>query len=110
ASVIGGDPGLRTGCKCAAIDATGTFLGAVTVYISQGDAQLARAKDDFLAFVRKFMPRAIAVGNGTGGREAEGFVKRTLGEAGLRPSADAAEAADTSAVRDPAARATAGAR
>ncbi len=83
ASVIGVDPGLRTGCKCAAIDATGKFLGTVTVYITQGDAQLANAKEDFLAFVTKFRPRAIAIGNGTGGREAEAFVKKTLAEAGL---------------------------
>ncbi|HSK03839.1 MAG TPA: Tex family protein, partial [Kofleriaceae bacterium] len=87
ASVIGVDPGLRTGCKCAAIDATGKFLGTVTVYITQGDAQLAKAKEDFLAFVQQFRPRAIAVGNGTGGREAEAFVKKTLAEAGLRPRA-----------------------
>ena len=85
ASVIGVDPGLRTGCKCAAIDATGKFLGTVTIYITQGDQQLAAAKEDFLAFVQRFSPRAIAVGNGTGGREAEAFVKKTLGEAGLRP-------------------------
>ncbi len=84
AAVIGVDPGLRTGCKCAAIDATGKFLGTVTVFITQGDAQLAKAKDDFLAFVQKFTPRAIAVGNGTGGREAEAFVKNCLGDAGLR--------------------------
>ncbi|MCW5807152.1 MAG: RNA-binding transcriptional accessory protein, partial [Deltaproteobacteria bacterium] len=84
ASVIGVDPGMRTGCKCAAIDATGKFLGTVTVYITQGDAQLARAKDDFIAFVRQFQPRAIAVGNGTGGREAEAFVKKALAEGGLR--------------------------
>src|SRR5262249_39748973 len=50
ASVIGVDPGLRTGCKCAAIDVTGKFLGTITIYISQGDAQLAKAKDDFVAF------------------------------------------------------------
>nr|MBA3539803.1 RNA-binding transcriptional accessory protein [Deltaproteobacteria bacterium] len=37
ASVVGVDPGLRTGCKCAAIDATGKFLGTVTVYVTQGD-------------------------------------------------------------------------
>ena len=84
ASVIGVDPGLRTGCKCAAIDATGKFLGTVTIYITQGDQQLAAAKEDFLAFVQRFGPRAIAVGNGTGGREAEAFVKKTLGDAGLR--------------------------
>jgi uncharacterized protein len=89
ASVLGVDPGLRTGCKCAAIDATGKFLGTVTIYISQGDAQLAKAKDDFIAFVREHKPRAIAVGNGTGGREAEAFVKKTLGDAGLREGPDA---------------------
>src|SRR5204863_2012272 len=89
AAVIGVDPGMRTGCKCAAIDATGKFLGTVTVYITQGDAQLAGAKDDFLAFVQKFKPRAIAVGNGTGGREAEAFVKKCLSDAGLREGPDA---------------------
>src|SRR5258706_9048148 len=98
AAVIGVDPGLRTGCKCAAIDATGKFLGTITVYIAQGDAQIAKAKEDFLAFVRRFAPRAIAVGNGTGGREAEAFVKRTLGEAGLR-AASAADAAASEAMR-----------
>ncbi|MDQ3369253.1 MAG: RNA-binding transcriptional accessory protein, partial [Myxococcota bacterium] len=89
ASVVGVDPGLRTGCKCAAIDATGKFLGTVTVYVTQGDAQLAKAKDDFIAFVQLHKPRAIAVGNGTGGREAEAFVKKALGDAGLREGADA---------------------
>jgi uncharacterized protein len=83
-SVIGVDPGLRTGCKCAAIDATGKFLGTITIYISQGEAQLAQAKEQFAAFVREHDPRAIAVGNGTGGREAEAFVKRTLADAGLQ--------------------------
>src|SRR5262249_33296447 len=68
------------GCKCAAIDATGKFLGTVTVYITQGDAQLAKAKEDFVAFVTKFPPRAIAVGNGTGGREAEAVVKKALAD------------------------------
>jgi competence ComEA-like helix-hairpin-helix protein len=98
AAVIGVDPGLRTGCKCAAIDATGRFLGTVTVYISQGDAQLAKAKDEFIAFVTRFAPRAIAVGNGTGGREAESFVKRALADAGLtgRVALSAADAATES--------------
>jgi uncharacterized protein len=90
ASVIGVDPGLRTGCKVAAIDATGKFLGTITIYISQGDAQAAKAKDDFVAFVTQHKPRAIAVGNGTGGREAEAFVKKALADAGLREGPDAA--------------------
>ncbi len=88
-AVLGVDPGVRTGCKCAAIDATGKFTGTVTVYISQGDAELAKAKDALLAVVREHAPQAIAVGNGTGGREAESFVKKALAEAGLREGPDA---------------------
>lgn len=82
--VIGVDPGLRTGCKCAAIAATGEFQETVTLYLSQGDAEKARAKDAFLAFVTKHAPRAIAVGNGTGGREAEVLLRSWLHEAGQR--------------------------
>jgi uncharacterized protein len=81
-AVIGVDPGLRTGCKCAAVSATGRYQDTITVFISQGDAQLARAKEDFLAFVTRHDPIAIAVGNGTGGREAEAFVRKLLTEAG----------------------------
>ncbi len=74
-AVIGVDPGLRTGCKCAAVDATGKFLGTVTVYITQGDAQSRRARRTSSRSSRSSRPRAIAVGNGTGG-EARGLVKK----------------------------------
>jgi uncharacterized protein len=79
-AVVGVDPGLRTGCKCAAIDATGKFLGTVTLFITQGEGQLAKARADLRAFLSAHPPRAIAVGNGTGGREAEAFVKQVLAE------------------------------
>ncbi|MCE9575582.1 MAG: RNA-binding transcriptional accessory protein, partial [Deltaproteobacteria bacterium] len=82
-SVVGVDPGLRTGCKCAAVDATGKFLETITIFISQGDAQMARAKEDLKAFLGRHKPMAIAVGNGTGGREAEAFVRKLLVEAGV---------------------------
>jgi uncharacterized protein len=80
--VIGVDPGLRTGCKCAAVSATGKFEDAITVFISQGDAQLAKAREEFLAFVERLQPAAIAVGNGTNGRETEAFVRKVLAAAG----------------------------
>jgi len=76
--VVGIDPGLRTGCKCVALDETGRFLGTVTLYLSQGSEAMARAAKDFLAFVAKFKPEAIAIGNGTGGRETEAFVRDLL--------------------------------
>ena len=83
-AVIGVDPGLRTGCKCAAVDATGKLLGHVTLFLTRGDAALAKAKKDLVAFVRAHRPVAVAVGNGTGGRETEAFVKAVLAEEGLR--------------------------
>ena len=79
--VVGVDPGLRTGCKCAAVDGTGRFLGHLTVYPHTADP--ARAARDFAAFVRAHRPDAVAVGNGTAGRETEAFARRALQEAGL---------------------------
>ena len=79
--VIGIDPGLRTGCKCAALDATGKFLDTVTIYLAQGGRSLMEAKIDLLRFIQKHRPEAIAIGNGTGGRETEAFVREALKQA-----------------------------
>jgi protein Tex len=80
-SVLGIDPGQRTGCKCAMVDGTGKLLEHVTIYLVQGDAKLADAKRVLLALLIKHKPRAIAVGNGTHGRETEAFVRDVLREA-----------------------------
>ncbi len=77
--VIGIDPGLRTGCKCVAIDATGKYLDTITIYPSQGSEQTRKAQIDLGSFIQKYKPSAIAVGNGTAGRETEAFVKSLLG-------------------------------
>jgi uncharacterized protein len=81
-AVIGIDPGVRTGCKCAAIAETGKYLDTVTIYLSQGDQSLTKAKVQLLAFVEKYKPWAIAVGNGTAGRETEAFVRQLLVDSG----------------------------
>ncbi|HUH02030.1 MAG TPA: Tex family protein [Kofleriaceae bacterium] len=80
-AVIGIDPGLRTGCKCVALDTTGKFLGNTTLYLVRGDAGVEAARAELVQFIGKFKPMAIAVGNGTGGRETEAFVKTVLREA-----------------------------
>ncbi len=79
--VVGVDPGLRTGCKCAAVDATGRFLGHVTVY-PHTESSPERAAAAFVEFVRRHGPAAIAVGNGTAGRETEAFARAALKAAG----------------------------
>ncbi len=83
-SVIGIDPGLRTGCKCVALDPTGTYKSSVVLNLCAGDFSLQKAKKDFLEFISIHHPEAIAIGNGTGGREAEAFVKKLLQEANLQ--------------------------
>jgi len=82
--IIGIDPGLRTGCKCVALDETGKFLDTCTIYPSQGERREIEAKVDVCKLVSKHRPYAIAVGNGTGGRETESFVRNVLKEAGVK--------------------------
>ena len=82
--VIGIDPGLRTGCKCAVVDGTGRFVTTVTLYLSQGARGEQEARELLVALVKKHQPMAIGVGNGTAGRETEAFVRRTLQDAGLK--------------------------
>lgn len=83
-SVIGIDPGIRSGCKCVAVDSTGKFLDTVTIYPSQGDRSEERARHDFMEFLLKHKPFAIGIGNGTAGRETEAFVKDLLSDAKIK--------------------------
>jgi protein Tex len=82
--VIGVDPGLRTGCKCAVLDNTGTFIENMTFNLVKGSYAEEQAAHDILAFVKKYNPFAIAIGNGTGGRETEAFIKKTLANASIK--------------------------
>ena len=82
--VLGIDPGLRTGSKLAAVDATGRFLEHVTIYPhTGGGAKVEQAKRELLRLVAAHGSELIAIGNGTAGREMEQFTKATLKEAGL---------------------------
>ena len=82
-TVLGIDPGQRTGCKCAVVDETGKLLEHETVYLVQGDAALERARQSLRALCKKYPIVAVAVGNGTHGRETETFVRDLLKEEGL---------------------------
>ncbi|MEJ7729706.1 MAG: Tex family protein [Polyangiaceae bacterium] len=83
-SVLGIDPGQRTGCKCAVVDATGKLLEHVTIYLVQGDGARDLARGTLRELVRKHAVSAVAVGNGTHGRETEAFARQTLSDAGQR--------------------------
>ena len=74
-AVLAIDPGIRTGCKVAMIDATGKYLGKAVIFPQQNSTDAAKA---IAVIVAKYHPEAIAVGNGTAGRETESFVRQTL--------------------------------
>ncbi|KAF0220837.1 MAG: hypothetical protein FD174_834 [Geobacteraceae bacterium] len=80
--VLGIDPGLRTGCKLAAVEGTGRFLEHVAIYPHTGEGKIAAAKKELLRLIEAHAIEMVAVGNGTAGRETEQFVKETLAEAG----------------------------
>jgi len=81
-TVIGIDPGQRTGCKVAVVDATGRLLDHTVLMLVQGEASVARAAETLKGLVAKHRPAAVAVGNGTHGRETEAFVREVLGASG----------------------------
>jgi len=74
-AVLAIDPGIRTGCKVAMMDATGKYLGKTVIFPQQKTAEAEKA---IALIVHKYKAEAIAVGNGTAGRETEQFVRATL--------------------------------
>jgi uncharacterized protein len=82
-AVIAMDPGLRTGVKVAVLEGTGRLADTATLYTERGAAERERAAAAFSALVARHRPELVAVGNGTGGREAEEFVRAALGTAGV---------------------------
>ncbi len=88
--VLGIDPGIRTGCKLAAVDAAGTLVATEVIHL-QTDEQKLAARETVVRLAREHPPAAVAVGNGTGGREAEVFVRSALREGRPRGAGRAGE-------------------
>lgn len=78
--VLGIDPGQRTGCKCVVVDDTGKLLEHTLINLVVGDKGLEHAKKTLSGLFAKYAPFAVAVGNGTHGRETEDFVRKILAE------------------------------
>ena len=77
---IGIDPGYRTGCKLAVVDATGKVLDTSVIYPTHGDAQAARSKQVLKSMITRYGVQIIAIGNGTASKETEMFTAETLKE------------------------------
>jgi len=73
--VLALDPGFRTGCKVVCLDAQGKLLHHETIYPHEPQMQTAQAGARILDLVARHQIEAVAVGNGTAGRETESFVR-----------------------------------
>ena len=82
-SVLGIDPGLRTGCKVAIVDETGKMLAHDVLYLHTSKHGNAEAATKLEAMLRKHNVRAIAIGNGTASRETDAFVRGFLRDKGI---------------------------
>ena len=75
-NVLAIDPGFRTGCKVVCLDRQGKLLHNDVIYpTASSTAEIREAAEAVLSLVKKYQIEAIAIGNGTAGRETETFVK-----------------------------------
>jgi uncharacterized protein len=77
--VLGIDPGIRTGTKCALLDDTGKYLGCFVIY----NHKIEEAKKFILEGVKRYDIQLIAVGNGTGTRDVQELVSQVISENNL---------------------------
>jgi uncharacterized protein len=77
--VLGIDPGIRTGTKCAFLDDTGKYLGNFVIYNHKAE----EAKKLLLGGIKQYDIQLIAVGNGTGTREVQEIVSQVIAENNL---------------------------
>ncbi|MCZ2343861.1 MAG: helix-hairpin-helix domain-containing protein [Bacteroidales bacterium] len=78
--VLAIDPGIRTGCKVAVLDETGTLLEESVVYPHQPQKKVAEAKLKLEQLIRKYQTPIIAIGNGTACRETEQIVSEIIAD------------------------------
>jgi uncharacterized protein len=79
---LGVDPGIRTGCKLAIINRLGQFMETATIYPLEPKRDLEGSRAILEQLAGRFPIEAIAIGNGTGGREAEAFIREWLKDSG----------------------------
>ncbi|HJW08053.1 MAG TPA: Tex family protein, partial [Holophagaceae bacterium] len=79
---LGVDPGIRTGCKLAVLNRLGQFVHTETIYPLEPKRDVEGAKAALEMLFQKFPIEAVAIGNGTGGRESEALIKDWLRETG----------------------------
>jgi uncharacterized protein len=74
-SVLAIDPGFRTGCKIACLDPQGRLMDHETIYPLKSEREKGDASQKLRTLCKRYQVEAIAIGNGTGGRETQDFVR-----------------------------------
>mgnify|MGYP003966905601 FL=1 len=74
-NILAIDPGFRTGCKVVCLDSQGKLLHSDTIFPHFGDSKAIQAGQKIGELCNRFHVDAIAIGNGTAGRETETFIK-----------------------------------
>lgn len=77
-TVMGLDPGYRTGCKVAVIDLTGQVIDHGVLYITHGEGRAAESAKKALAMIKKHHVTLISIGNGTASLETEEFTAKLI--------------------------------
>ena len=83
-ATLGLDPGLRTGCKVAVVDATGKVLATDTIYPHVPQNQYDRAMHTVTALIKQHNVDLIAIGNGTASRETDAFAADLIKRGNLK--------------------------
>ena len=80
-TVLGLDPGYRTGCKVAVVDDTGKVLDTAVIYPTHSEIKVAQSKKTLLGLIKKHHVDIISIGNGTASKETEMFAADAIKEA-----------------------------
>jgi yhgF like protein len=83
-TVLGLDPGYRTGCKVALVDATGNVLASGVIQVTKSDGERQSAAQVLLKLIRTHNVTLISIGNGTASYETEQFVAALIRDYDLK--------------------------
>lgn len=81
-TVLGLDPGYRTGCKLAVVDKTGKVLDTAVIYPTKPREDIEGSKKVVVRLIKKWGVDVVSIGNGTASKESEIFIADTLREFG----------------------------
>ena len=81
-TIMGLDPGYRTGCKVAVVDKTGKVLDTGVIYVTHSEEMRNKAKFTVKSLINKYKVNCISIGNGTASKETEIFAAEVIKETG----------------------------